>query len=42
MLDKTATIENFLEAAAAKQPTPGGGSVAAWRGRWRRRWGRWF
>ncbi len=29
MLDKTATIENFLEAAAAKQPTPGGGSVAA-------------
>jgi len=29
VLDKTATIENFLEAAAAKQPTPGGGSVAA-------------
>src|SRR5580704_10441437 len=29
MLDKTTTIENFLEAAAAKQPTPGGGSVAA-------------
>src|SRR5580693_9966280 len=29
MLDKTTTIENFLDAAAAKQPTPGGGSVAA-------------
>jgi formiminotetrahydrofolate cyclodeaminase len=29
VLDKTATIEQFLEAAAAKQPTPGGGSVAA-------------
>jgi formiminotetrahydrofolate cyclodeaminase len=29
VLDKTTTIENFLEAAAAKQPTPGGGSVAA-------------
>ena len=29
MLDKTATIENFLDAAAAKQPTPGGGSVTA-------------
>ena len=29
MLDKTTTIEKFLEAAAAKQPTPGGGSVAA-------------
>ncbi len=29
MLDKTTTIEKFLEAAAAKQPTPGGGSVSA-------------
>ena len=29
VLDKTTTIETFLEAAAAKQPTPGGGSVAA-------------
>ena len=29
MLDKTTTIEKFLEAAAAKQPTPGGGSAAA-------------
>jgi methenyltetrahydrofolate cyclohydrolase len=29
VLDKTATIEQFLESAAAKQPTPGGGSVAA-------------
>lgn len=29
MLDKTATIEKFLDAAAAKQPTPGGGSVSA-------------
>jgi formiminotetrahydrofolate cyclodeaminase len=29
MLDKTTTIERFLEAAAAKQPTPGGGSVSA-------------
>ncbi|HEX4056117.1 MAG TPA: cyclodeaminase/cyclohydrolase family protein [Tepidisphaeraceae bacterium] len=29
MHDQTTTIENFLEAAAAKQPTPGGGAVAA-------------
>ena len=29
MLDKSATIEEFLSAAAAKQPTPGGGSAAA-------------
>jgi len=29
VLDKSATIESFLDAAAAKQPTPGGGSVAA-------------
>ena len=29
MIDKTATIDAFLSAAAAKQPTPGGGSVAA-------------
>jgi formiminotetrahydrofolate cyclodeaminase len=29
VLDKTATIEKFLDAAAAKQPTPGGGSVSA-------------
>jgi formiminotetrahydrofolate cyclodeaminase len=29
MLDKSATIEEFLNAAAAKQPTPGGGSAAA-------------
>jgi formiminotetrahydrofolate cyclodeaminase len=29
MLDKTATIEEFLSATAAKQPVPGGGSVAA-------------
>jgi formiminotetrahydrofolate cyclodeaminase len=27
--DRTASIEGFLEAAAAKQPTPGGGSAAA-------------
>jgi glutamate formiminotransferase/formiminotetrahydrofolate cyclodeaminase len=27
--DKTQTIEAFLSAASAKQPTPGGGSVAA-------------
>jgi len=27
--DKTQTIDSFLQAAAAKQPTPGGGSVAA-------------
>src|SRR3954467_6822227 len=29
MLDKTATIDEFLAAAAAKQPAPGGGSVTA-------------
>jgi formiminotetrahydrofolate cyclodeaminase len=29
LLDKTTTIEKFLDAAAAKQPTPGGGSAAA-------------
>ena len=29
MLDKKTTIEGFLEAAAARQPTPGGGSAAA-------------
>ena len=29
MFDKTTTIEKFLDAAAAKQPTPGGGSVSA-------------
>ncbi len=29
MHDQTTSIEKFLEAAAAKQPTPGGGSVAA-------------
>jgi formiminotetrahydrofolate cyclodeaminase len=29
VLDKTATIEQFLDEAAAKKPTPGGGSVAA-------------
>jgi len=29
LLDKMTSIENFLEAAAAKQPTPGGGSVTA-------------
>jgi len=27
--DQTTSIEKFLEAAAAKQPTPGGGSVSA-------------
>jgi methenyltetrahydrofolate cyclohydrolase len=27
--DRTTSIEKFLEAAAAKQPTPGGGSVTA-------------
>src|ERR1700691_538541 len=27
--DQTTSIEKFLEAASAKQPTPGGGSVAA-------------
>jgi formiminotetrahydrofolate cyclodeaminase len=29
MHDRTATIEQFLTATAARQPTPGGGSVAA-------------
>src|SRR3954471_21884786 len=29
MNDATASINDFLNAAAAKQPTPGGGSVAA-------------
>lgn len=29
MYDKSVTIERFLDATAAKQPTPGGGSVAA-------------
>lgn len=29
MIDSTATISEFLAAAAAKQPTPGGGSVTA-------------
>ena len=29
MYDQTTTIEQFLDAAAAKQPTPGGGSVTA-------------
>ena len=29
MIDQTRTIEEFLSAAAAKQATPGGGSVAA-------------
>ena len=29
MLDRTATVDAFLSATAAKQPTPGGGSVAA-------------
>jgi formiminotetrahydrofolate cyclodeaminase len=29
MLDRTATIVQFLAATAARQPTPGGGSVAA-------------
>jgi len=29
LLDRTTTIEKFLDAAAAKQPTPGGGSAAA-------------
>jgi len=28
MIDATATIESFLNSAAAKQPAPGGGSVA--------------
>ncbi len=29
MFDKSTTIQQFLDAAAAKQPTPGGGSVTA-------------
>jgi formiminotetrahydrofolate cyclodeaminase len=29
MYDQTTTIEKFLDAAAARQPTPGGGSVTA-------------
>jgi formiminotetrahydrofolate cyclodeaminase len=29
MYDRNTTIQNFLDAAAARQPTPGGGSVAA-------------
>jgi methenyltetrahydrofolate cyclohydrolase len=29
LYDQTSTIEKFLDAAAARQPTPGGGSVAA-------------
>jgi formiminotetrahydrofolate cyclodeaminase len=29
MIDQNSSIEQFLQAAAAKQPTPGGGSVAA-------------
>src|SRR5208282_2457348 len=29
MLDKTASIEEFLKAAGSRQPTPGGGSAAA-------------
>jgi len=29
LIDKSATIDAFLSAAAARQPTPGGGSVAA-------------
>ncbi len=29
MFDRTTTIESFLTATAARQPTPGGGSVAA-------------
>jgi formiminotetrahydrofolate cyclodeaminase len=29
MLDKSSTIDAFIEAAAARQPTPGGGSVTA-------------
>jgi formiminotetrahydrofolate cyclodeaminase len=29
MTDSTATIDDFLAAAAAKQPTPGGGAIAA-------------
>jgi glutamate formiminotransferase/formiminotetrahydrofolate cyclodeaminase len=29
MIDQKSTLEDFLNSAAAKQPTPGGGSVAA-------------
>ena len=29
MFDRTTSIDAFLSATAAKQPTPGGGSVAA-------------
>src|SRR3954463_8306073 len=29
MYDQSTTIEKFLDASAARQPTPGGGSVAA-------------
>ncbi|HWE00761.1 MAG TPA: cyclodeaminase/cyclohydrolase family protein [Tepidisphaeraceae bacterium] len=29
MHDRNTTIQNFLDAAAARQPTPGGGSIAA-------------
>jgi glutamate formiminotransferase/formiminotetrahydrofolate cyclodeaminase len=29
MIDQTVTIRDFLDAAAAKKPTPGGGAVAA-------------
>ena len=29
MIDSTTSISDFLSAAAAKQPTPGGGAVAA-------------
>jgi formiminotetrahydrofolate cyclodeaminase len=29
MYDQTTTVEKFLDAAAARQPTPGGGSVTA-------------
>src|SRR3954467_14635955 len=29
MFDRNTTIDTFLRATAAKQPTPGGGSVAA-------------
>jgi formiminotetrahydrofolate cyclodeaminase len=29
VIDQTATIERFLEASGARQPTPGGGSVTA-------------
>ena len=29
MYDRNTTIQNFLDAAASRQPTPGGGSIAA-------------